>query len=121
MKRLLIALSIFILLASIATGIYFLFFTPRAQAQRVADSTMEAAFMQDQRAFAQYTKTNDSDILYAAAHQRNYRLDSLAHVDETFYVRYSLHVLRYSVAASSRLLSATLLVALQKMTPRKLL
>lgn len=88
MKRSIVATLLIVgLLVVTATSIYVIFFTPRAQAERLAQRVMQNAYEQNEAVFRQYG--DPSDEFYAAANQRNYRLDSLVEQDATFFIRYT--------------------------------
>lgn len=74
-------------MAIVAVGVYFFFFTPRAQAQRTADHLMHSAYEQNEEAFRRHADPSSSS-LYATASQRNYRLEALTQDATTFFALY---------------------------------
>ncbi len=88
MKKLLIIFTLLLVLTAGCVALYFLFFTPDASAQRVADRVMRAANVQQHDDFAAYGTPDGSEAFYRAAAQRNYRHVSTASTDTTYYVRY---------------------------------
>lgn len=89
-KKLLVILSILLPLGLIGAGvaIYFGYFTPDAQAKRIAEQTMHAASTQQKDDFARYGTPDGNQRFYEAAAQRNYRLDSQVADGQTYYSRY---------------------------------
>ena len=89
-KKLVITLSIIlpILLIGIGVGVYFAFFTPSAQAKRIADHTIQAAFTQQEGAFKTHGTPEGSDEFYKLAAQRNYKLESFAQDGSNYYALY---------------------------------
>lgn len=85
--------SIIILLLALGTTLaigvasYLLFLSPQAQAERIANRVMQSAQEQDEAAFRRFSAP--SNPLFLAAHQRNYRLDSLVKEKTTFFIRYT--------------------------------
>lgn len=72
----------------IGIGVYFIFFTPAAQAKRLAEQIIQAAATQDRSQFASHGAPSDSDKFYTTANARNYRLASFDSQNTTFYARY---------------------------------
>jgi hypothetical protein len=89
-KKLTITLSIIlpILLIGIGVGVYFAFFTPNAQAKRIADQTIQAAFTQQEGVFKAHGTPEGSTNFYKIAGQRNYKLESFAQDGSSYYALY---------------------------------
>ncbi|HCH34326.1 MAG: hypothetical protein UY35_C0012G0018 [Candidatus Saccharibacteria bacterium GW2011_GWC2_48_9] len=87
-KPLVISLISLIALAAAGAGAYFMFFTTEAQAQRIADSTIQAAVNQQEASFKANGAPENSDAFYSAAAQRNYRLSNFTQDGDTYYALY---------------------------------
>lgn len=86
MKRSILITLLTTCLLLLVAGAYWMFFTPQAQAKRLAQDVMRSAHQQDDVSFQQYGDT--SGEFFDAASQRNYRLDSFVQEKTTFYIRY---------------------------------
>lgn len=75
--------------AGVGTAVYFIYFTPEAQARRLADSVMQAASAQDIPSYDEMTKSLDqASTLYEQSRQRNYRFDQLVTDGPAYHIRY---------------------------------
>jgi|GEM_PF-4546366 len=88
-KPLIISLIFLVVLAAAGAGAYFLFFTAEAQAQRIADSTIQAAVNQQEADFKANGTPESTDVFYSAAAQRNYRLSNFTQDGDTYYSLYT--------------------------------